>query len=192
MEQSQTASMSFESVEQLDDVVHGLGWDTEYRQLEGGPFSSTFHLLEGETWFMLEEQSGRSVEVVAPSPEGMFVLALAQGHDGAVNGHVLTSEHIFVQSPDSEFRATLPADLRATQIGVPSDQFEAVIDAVAPGLIRTPWTADWGPLHDAMEVRAPLGRSGEPADIAEAVADVAAAAYLTGQVVVVDGGFTLR
>lgn len=69
---------------------------------------------------------------------------------------------------------------------------EVRVNAVAPGLIRTPWTADWGPLHDLMGERAPLGRSGEPDDIAEVVADVAAARYLTGQVVVVDGGFTIR
>jgi ketoreductase RED2 len=69
---------------------------------------------------------------------------------------------------------------------------EVRVNAVAPGLVRTPWTADWGPLHDLMGERAPLGRSGEPQDIAEMVVDVAAARYLTGQVVVVDGGFTIR
>jgi ketoreductase RED2 len=69
---------------------------------------------------------------------------------------------------------------------------EVRVNAVAPGLVRTPWTADWGPLHDAMRNHAPLGRSAEPGDIAEVVADVAAARYLTGQVVVVDGGLSLR
>lgn len=66
------------------------------------------------------------------------------------------------------------------------------VNAVAPGLIRTPWTAEWEPLHEAMGHRAPLARSGEPDDVAEVVVDVAAARYLTGQVVVVDGGLTLR
>jgi ketoreductase RED2 len=66
------------------------------------------------------------------------------------------------------------------------------VNAVAPGLVRTPWTQDWGPLHDLMATRAPLGRSAEPEDIAEVIVDVAGAAYLTGQVVVVDGGLTLR
>jgi len=66
------------------------------------------------------------------------------------------------------------------------------VNAVAPGLVRTPWTADWGPLHEAMERMAPLGRSGEPDDIAEVVVDLAAARYVTGQVVVVDGGLSLR
>ncbi|MEZ5142612.1 MAG: SDR family oxidoreductase [Acidimicrobiales bacterium] len=66
------------------------------------------------------------------------------------------------------------------------------VNAVAPGLVRTPWTADWQPLHDAMATMNPLQRSAEPDDIAEVVVDVAAARYLTGQVVVVDGGLGLR
>ena len=69
---------------------------------------------------------------------------------------------------------------------------EVRVNAVAPGLIRTPWTADWGFVHDAMVDRTPLQRSGVPEDVASAVVDVAASPYLTGQVVVVDGGLTLR
>jgi ketoreductase RED2 len=69
---------------------------------------------------------------------------------------------------------------------------EVRINAVAPGLVRTPWTADWGPLHDSMPQRAAMGRSGEPDEIASAILDVAANRYLTGQVIVVDGGMTLR
>ena len=68
---------------------------------------------------------------------------------------------------------------------------EVRMNAVAPGLIRTPWTADWGPVHELFAERAPLGRSGEAGDIAEVIVDVAAAAYLTGQVIVVDGGVSL-
>lgn len=69
---------------------------------------------------------------------------------------------------------------------------EVRVNAVAPGLVRTPWTEDWGPLHDLMRDRAPLARSAEPDDIAEVIVDVAAARYLTGQVVIVDGGMSLR
>ena len=69
---------------------------------------------------------------------------------------------------------------------------EVRINAVAPGLVRTPWTEDWGPLHDAMATRVPAGRSGEPEDIAAVIVDVAAARYVTGQVVVADGGMSLR
>jgi ketoreductase RED2 len=69
---------------------------------------------------------------------------------------------------------------------------EVRVNAVAPGLVRTPWTAGWGPLHDSMDRRVPAGRSGEPGDIASVIVDVAASRYLTGQVVVVDGGMSLR
>jgi ketoreductase RED2 len=69
---------------------------------------------------------------------------------------------------------------------------EVRVNAVAPGLVRTPWTEGWGPLHDSMGSRVPAGRSGEPGDIAAVIVDVAAARYLTGQVVVVDGGLSLR
>jgi ketoreductase RED2 len=69
---------------------------------------------------------------------------------------------------------------------------EVRVNAVAPGLIRTPWTEGWGPLHDAMATRVPAARSGEPGDVAAVVVDLAAARYVTGQVVLVDGGLGLR
>jgi ketoreductase RED2 len=66
------------------------------------------------------------------------------------------------------------------------------VNAVAPGLVLTPWSKDWTAAHDAMRHVATMGRSALPDDIAEVVLDVAAARYLTGQVVVVDGGLSLR
>ena len=67
---------------------------------------------------------------------------------------------------------------------------EVTVNAVAPGLIRTPWTEDW-PHHQFVPDLAPAGRSGEPDDVASVVLDLAASAYVTGQVVVIDGGLTL-
>lgn len=69
---------------------------------------------------------------------------------------------------------------------------EVRVNAVAPGLIRTPWTSEWDTLHQAVGHLAPLKRSGEAIDVARAILDVAASAYMTGQVVSVDGGMTLR
>ncbi len=66
------------------------------------------------------------------------------------------------------------------------------VNAVAPGLVRTPWTAEWQALHDSMATRAPLKRSGEAGEVAEAVVSLAANRYVTGQVLVVDGGLGLR
>lgn len=69
---------------------------------------------------------------------------------------------------------------------------EVRVNAIAPGLVHTPWTADWGPLHEVVGQRAPLGRSATPEDIAEMIVAVAASRYTTGQVLVVDGGLTIR
>lgn len=69
---------------------------------------------------------------------------------------------------------------------------EVRVNAVAPGLIETPWTADWRESHDFVSAVAPLRRSGTPDDVAEViVALVSSAAYVTGQVVAVDGGLTI-
>ena len=135
MTKSVATNHSFASIEQLDEMTHALGWPTEYRQLESGRFSSTFTNLESDSWFLMEEQSSRRVEVEAPAPNGMFVLALVEGESGAVNGQTLNSDAIFIQGPDSEFRATLPAGIKVTQIGIVDDRFEDVIHAISPALL---------------------------------------------------------
>lgn len=65
------------------------------------------------------------------------------------------------------------------------------VNAVAPGLVETPWTEDWGPMHDAVAAIAPLHRSATPADCAEATLGLLRNRYITGQVLAVDGGFGL-
>lgn len=65
------------------------------------------------------------------------------------------------------------------------------VNAVAPGLIATPWTSDWGPAHEAVKSVAPLKRSGTPDDCAEATVGLLRSRYATGQIFVVDGGLTL-
>jgi ketoreductase RED2 len=65
------------------------------------------------------------------------------------------------------------------------------VNAVAPGLIDTPWTADWEGVRDSVQRLAPLKRSGQPEDVADLVVAMASMTYVTGQVVAVDGGFSL-
>ena len=64
------------------------------------------------------------------------------------------------------------------------------VNAVAPGLVETPWTAGWEP-NEAIVARTPLGRAATPDDIADAVVSLARTPFATGQVLVVDGGLTL-
>jgi len=66
------------------------------------------------------------------------------------------------------------------------------VNAVAPGLVATPWTSDWDALHAGVAATAPIPRSATPDDCAEAVLALLRNKYTTGEVFVVDGGLTLR
>jgi ketoreductase RED2 len=65
------------------------------------------------------------------------------------------------------------------------------VNAVAPGLVETPWTRDWQAQHDAVKARAPLQRSATPDDCVEATLGLLRSRYATGHIFVVDGGLTL-
>ena len=65
------------------------------------------------------------------------------------------------------------------------------VNAVAPGLVATPWTSEWDAMHAAVAASAPLGRSATPDDCAEAVLGILRNRYMTGEIMVVDGGLTL-
>ncbi|KAK9673906.1 hypothetical protein RND81_12G197700 [Saponaria officinalis] len=71
------------------------------------------------------------------------------------------------------------------------------VNGVAPGVILTPLTQQVysnDEMRNAFNARIPLGRFGLPNEISSVVAFLClpAASYLTGQTVVVDGGFTVN
>jgi len=68
---------------------------------------------------------------------------------------------------------------------------EVRVNAVAPGLVDTPWTADWDVVRGFVSSVAPLKRSGTPDDIADVIVSLSSTPYVTGQVIVVDGGLSL-
>lgn len=67
---------------------------------------------------------------------------------------------------------------------------EVRVNAVAPGLVDSPWTRDWPQARkDAHLAQTLIPRMATPDDIAEAMLYLSAgAAYVTGQTLAVDGG----
>jgi NAD(P)-dependent dehydrogenase (short-subunit alcohol dehydrogenase family) len=66
------------------------------------------------------------------------------------------------------------------------------VNAVAPGLVDTPMTAEWTEAQQLWREKAPMGRAAQPEDVADLVSALAANTYITGEVIVLDGGLNLR
>lgn len=64
-------------------------------------------------------------------------------------------------------------------------------NAVAPGFIDTDMTKDLEGSAEQLMKMIPLGRMGKPQEVAEAVAFLACADYITGEVIRVDGGIAM-
>ncbi|WP_196157342.1 SDR family NAD(P)-dependent oxidoreductase [Reinekea sp. G2M2-21] len=65
------------------------------------------------------------------------------------------------------------------------------VNAVAPGLVDTPMTKDW---HDARALwrdKSPMQRGAQAEEIADIVAMLVHSSYLTGEVILCDGGLNL-
>ena len=65
------------------------------------------------------------------------------------------------------------------------------VNAVAPGLVATPWTDQWHDRKAGVELAAPLHRVATPEDITEACLALITTRYATGQTFLVDGGLGL-
>jgi NAD(P)-dependent dehydrogenase (short-subunit alcohol dehydrogenase family) len=68
---------------------------------------------------------------------------------------------------------------------------EIRVNAVAPGLVDTPLTADWTGAQELWRTRAPMRRAASPDDIAKVVEMLVESDYLTGEILLTDGGLNL-
>ena len=66
------------------------------------------------------------------------------------------------------------------------------VNAVAPGLVDTPLTADWTDAHALWNTSSPMRRPAQPSDVADLICAVINNSYLTGEVILLDGGLNLR
>ncbi len=66
------------------------------------------------------------------------------------------------------------------------------VNAVAPGLVDTPMTEGWSEIRQQWRRDAPMGRGAKPEEIAQTVLALIESTYLTGEVILLDGGMHLR
>jgi NAD(P)-dependent dehydrogenase (short-subunit alcohol dehydrogenase family) len=107
-------------------------------------------------------------------------------------GHVVTITTSLVDQPMS----SVPAALASLTKGALSAATKALaieyaktgvrVNAVSPGIIKTPMHPPQA--HQALAALHPMGRMGEVSDIVEAVLYLDGAAFVTGEVLHVDGG----
>ena len=65
------------------------------------------------------------------------------------------------------------------------------VNAIAPGLVDTPLTAGWDEARRVWQERSPMRRGAAPAEVAEVAAMLVRSVYITGEVIVLDGGLNL-
>lgn len=143
-----------------------------------------------EVWQELHE-----VNVVAPfrlvaEAQSALREAAARGRPGCV---VNVSSHAGVRPKGASipYAATKAALNHVTRLLALSLAPEIRVNAVAPGLVDTPLTADWTAAQELWKERSPMRRAASPEDIAQAVALLVASDYLTGEILLSDGGLNL-
>ncbi len=65
------------------------------------------------------------------------------------------------------------------------------VNCVAPGLVETPMSAGWPEATELWNTKAPMRRAARPEDIADLVAALCANGYVTGEILIADGGLNL-
>jgi NAD(P)-dependent dehydrogenase (short-subunit alcohol dehydrogenase family) len=65
------------------------------------------------------------------------------------------------------------------------------VNAIAPGLVHTPMSQSWSAAQELWETRSPMQRGAQPEDIAQLAAMLIVSSYITGEIVLADGGLNL-
>ncbi|MCL6627470.1 3-oxoacyl-[acyl-carrier-protein] reductase [Alicyclobacillus shizuokensis] len=144
--------------------------DDDWQAVLNTNLTGAFHMLRAVTRPMMKQRCGRIINVT--SVVGMV------GNAGQAN---------YASAKAGLIGLTKSAARELAGRGI-------TVNAVAPGLVETDMTTALpGQAKEHMLQQIPLGRIGRPEDVAAAVAFLAsdAAAYITGQVIAVDGGMAM-
>ncbi len=163
----------------LDVLVNnaGISWPVPHADLDG---------LSAEDWRRLLE-----VNLIAPWLLCTAALpALRESRGSIVN----VTSHAGVRPKGSSiaYAASKAALNHMTKLLAAALGPDVRVNAVAPGLVDTAMTATWTDAQELWKTASPMRRAAQPSDVADLIAAIIANEYLTGEVILLDGGLNLR
>jgi pteridine reductase len=132
-----------------------------------------------------------SIHVTAP----LLLARQFERHLRASRGHIVNIVDLMAERPWPKYQAycASKAGLWNLTLGLARQLApEVTVNGIAPGVVE--WPTGYDPVEKEKYLqRVPLGRAGEPKDVAELVHFlVTAGSYITGQIIRVDGGRSLN
>jgi NAD(P)-dependent dehydrogenase (short-subunit alcohol dehydrogenase family) len=163
----------------LDVLVNnaGISWPVPHADLDG---------LTAADWRRLLD-----VNLIAPWLLCTAALPALRESRGAI---VNVTSHAGVRPKGSSiaYAASKAALNHVTKLLAAALGPDVRVNAVAPGLVDTAMTASWTDAHELWRTASPMRRAAQPSDVAELIAAILGNAYLTGEVILLDGGLNLR
>jgi ketoreductase RED2 len=162
----------------LDILVNNAGWTTAVPQtdldaLTDEIFTRTFQVNVTGTWMLTKA----AMPHLKKSDDGNVLSVTSVAGVRPVGSSIAYSMSKAALNHMTRLLAKACAPVR--------------VNAIAPGLVDTPWTRDWQAQHQGVKAMAPMHRSATPDDCAESALALLRNRYVTGHVFVVDGGLTL-
>ncbi len=163
----------------LDVLVNnaGISWPVPHAELGG---------LTAADWRRLLD-----VNLIAP----WLLCTAAQPALREANGCIVNvTSHAGVRPKGSSiaYAASKAALNHVTKLLAAALGPEIRVNAVAPGLVDTALTRDWADAQELWRTASPMRRAAQPADVADLISALIRNDYVTGEVVLLDGGLNLR
>jgi NAD(P)-dependent dehydrogenase (short-subunit alcohol dehydrogenase family) len=177
---------AFQVQPNLDTLVCNAGsfFDTPFLEMPRERWDKTLQLNLSATYFVAQEFAKRLVAArrggslcITTSTNGLQAEADSTAYDTSKGALVMLIRSLAVSLAEHGIR----------------------VNGIAPGLIKTPLTSVWmetraNDLLEHYRKKILLGRIGAPEDCAGAVVFLCspAASYITGEIIVIDGGLTVQ
>lgn len=163
----------------LDVLVNnaGISWPVPHASLDG---------LTADDWRQLLD-----VNLIAPWLLCTAALPALRESAGSI---VNVTSHAGVRPKGSSiaYAASKAALNHVTKLLAAALGPAVRVNAVAPGLVDTPLTESWTDAQELWKTASPMRRAAQPSDVADLISAVVHNTYLTGEVILLDGGLNLR